>query len=163
MKTFFIGDTHFGGFGNGINIPPQKAIPDLITNWNSTVSEYDEVYHLGDVANEKFNINDITNIINKLNGKKYLVMGNHDRHLSISTWENCGFEKVYDHPIILLNFVIVCHEPLFINPYMPYMMAYAHVHDNPIYIDETINTKCFSIQRIGFKPSEWDAYNKLKK
>ena len=48
----------------------------IIDIWNSTVSKHDKVYILGDfsfgtrVENEK--------LLDKLNGKKYLIIGNHD-------------------------------------------------------------------------------------
>lgn len=48
----------------------------IIDVWNSTVSKHDKVYILGDfsfgtrVENEK--------LLDKLNGKKYLILGNHD-------------------------------------------------------------------------------------
>ena len=48
----------------------------LIKNYNAVVKPDDEVYHLGDFAfcgNQKAN-----EILERLNGKKYLILGNHD-------------------------------------------------------------------------------------
>jgi len=79
---FFTSDTHFG-HANIIKYcdRPFSSVEEmdevLIQNWNSVVKPDDTVYHLGDVAfykaNEKFN-----SVINRLNGYKLLVMGNHD-------------------------------------------------------------------------------------
>lgn len=49
----------------------------LINNWNSRVSNEDEVYILGDVSFGP--LNRTIEIMNKLCGKKYLVHGNHDK------------------------------------------------------------------------------------
>lgn len=45
----------------------------LIANWNKVVRNQDEVFHLGDIC-----FGDIS-ILNHLNGKIHLIVGNHDR------------------------------------------------------------------------------------
>ena len=48
----------------------------IIENWNSCVQKNDEVYILGDM----FWYNDeAPEILKQLKGKKYLILGNHDR------------------------------------------------------------------------------------
>jgi len=88
MKRFFvISDTHFShekiltftdNFGGKLrdfhNIEEMDEC--IIDNWNSVVRNEDEVYHLGDVG---FNRNKLRLILPRLNGKKVLVKGNHDR------------------------------------------------------------------------------------
>ena len=61
----------------------------LIDNWNSVVKPGDKVYHLGDVTfgNKE---NYIENIHKKLNGKKRLIVGNHDDVKFLAPY----FEKV---------------------------------------------------------------------
>lgn len=49
---------------------------ELIKRWNEKVQPNDEVYHLGD-----FSLGwpkDLIRVLNKLNGKIYLILGNHD-------------------------------------------------------------------------------------
>lgn len=51
----------------------------LIKQWNATVGTEDEVYLLGDVSD---GTGEETNrILGQLNGRKYLVIGNHDKYL----------------------------------------------------------------------------------
>lgn len=55
----------------------------LISRWNSVVNNNDEVYVLGDFAfkGSKLSIDDINRIVESLNGKKHLIIGNHDTYL----------------------------------------------------------------------------------
>ena len=80
-KIFFISDTHFGHK----NIIKYEDRPfenieemdnEMINNWNKTVDKSDSVYILGDFcfADKNYAIN----ILNKLNGQKFLIKGNHD-------------------------------------------------------------------------------------
>jgi calcineurin-like phosphoesterase family protein len=48
----------------------------MVERWNSVVKQQDKVYHLGDVAMSKHHIA----IIGRCNGRKRLVLGNHDTH-----------------------------------------------------------------------------------
>ena len=49
----------------------------LINNWNSVITNRDQVYIAGDIA-FRGNKADIIAKIRRLNGKKFLVVGNHD-------------------------------------------------------------------------------------
>lgn len=87
MKTFwFISDTHF--FDRNILTFLRKdgsllrsgfnSIEEMneliVENWNKVVKPEDRVYHLGDVAFSKKDLE----ILNRLNGSKILIKGNHD-------------------------------------------------------------------------------------
>ena len=48
----------------------------LIENWNRVVRQDDIVFHLGDFC--LGGSHECTKILNRLNGKIYLVLGNHD-------------------------------------------------------------------------------------
>ena len=80
-KLFFTADTHF----NHANIikfcnRPFKSVEQmnetLITNWNSVISEDDIVFHLGDFC--LGGAAEWTKLLDRLNGKIYLILGNHD-------------------------------------------------------------------------------------
>jgi len=79
-NVFFIGDTHFGH--NNMVVKYDRTYFDcledmhetLIDNWNSVVNPSDIVWHLGDVAFGRANVD----MISRCNGEKRLIMGNHD-------------------------------------------------------------------------------------
>lgn len=81
-RVFFTADTHFG-HANVINYShrPFRDVVDmttqLVANWNATVGPHDVVYHLGDFALCK--PAQALDIAAKLNGRKYIVWGNHDK------------------------------------------------------------------------------------
>lgn len=51
----------------------------MVDNWNSVVTPQDKVYHLGDVyMGGGFTREDTVKLLSSLNGKKRLILGNHD-------------------------------------------------------------------------------------
>ena len=80
-QTFFTSDTHF----NHANIirfcnRPFKDVEQMnevmIANWNNVIGKDDTVFHLGDFC--LGGAAEWTKILDRLNGKIYLIMGNHD-------------------------------------------------------------------------------------
>ena len=158
MKEFIIADTHFN-HSNIIKycdrpfVTTEEMDRQLIEKWNSVVGKDDIVYHLGDFAIG--NVDRISSYRNKLNGRIFLIQGNHDGY-SMKRYYEAGFDKVYDKPIIYQNFFILSHQPLFITENMPYANIYGHVHNDPQFIDYTSNTFCVSCERIEYKPILFD-------
>jgi calcineurin-like phosphoesterase family protein len=80
MKTYFTADLHFG-HANVIkyNSRPFNSVEEhdraLVDNWNSVVTNKDRVYFLGDLA---FHPSSAAKWVEKLNGLKYWIRGNHD-------------------------------------------------------------------------------------
>ena len=154
MKIFVIADTHF--FHENIIKycdRPFSSVEDMnntiIKNWNEVVSNDDIVLHLGDVSLGKKE--ETAKIIRKLKGRKILIKGNHDRW-SDQVYRDMGFEYVSKFPILYDGFYILSHAPLeILSDKLPYMSCYGHVHNDERYVD-TENTKCFSVERIGYKP-----------
>lgn len=81
-NVFLISDTHF--FHNNILNFEKEARPfscveemneALVNNWNSVVGKRDTVWHLGDVI---FGGRKNFWILDRLNGNKNLILGNHD-------------------------------------------------------------------------------------
>jgi calcineurin-like phosphoesterase family protein len=99
----------------------------LIKNWNSLIGKEDIVYHLGDFGfgDEK----QIEAITNRLNGRKFLILGNHDRYRPTKYME-LGFEWASRHPIIYDEFCILSHAPVFLEDNSPYANLYGHLHQN---------------------------------
>src|SRR5690625_785261 len=77
---FLVSDTHFShdmvarirGFDT-----TEDHDEHLIQQWNSVVTKIDHVWHLGDLTLK--NPPAIAPILERLNGIKHLVLGNHDR------------------------------------------------------------------------------------
>lgn len=100
MTIFFIGDTHFGHqeineFIHHDGSPLRRfdtyyeADMCMCELWNATVGVKDVVYHVGDVAFSRFGLS----MFKLLNGKKYLVRGNHD-HFHVRDYQEAGFHDV---------------------------------------------------------------------
>ena len=157
-KIFLIGDCHFMHrniikYCNRPFANVEEMTESLIKNWNSIVGKNDIVYVVGDFAlcgKQK-----IIEIGQRLNGRKRLVLGNHDQ-ASMETYRAAGFEFVYNHPIILDGFYFVSHEPMVgLAPDGVFAQIFAHVHDDPIYATVTPRSCCVSAERINYTPIEF--------
>lgn len=110
-KFFIISDTHFGhkriiDYENR----PENHEEVMIKNWNSVVNSQDSVLHLGDL--HLTNFPKAYDFCNRLNGKKYLIRGNHDGN-SEKHYNLLGFEVI--EPIFkFFNEIILVftHQPL---------------------------------------------------
>ena len=121
----------------------------LISNWNSVVGKNDEVIVAGDFAlMSKDNIIDIGR---QLKGRKTLILGNHEG-ASLKTYYEAGFELISKYPIVIYNFAIVSHMPLFTNTNSPYVNIFAHVHDDKNYKDVSSCGFCVSAERLNYTP-----------
>ena len=163
MKIFFIGDTHFYHrniikYCDRPFVSVEEMNEEVIKRWNERVSKDDIVYMMGDFA--LCSKQKKKEILQKLNGHIYLIKGNHDEG-SIKSYYDIGFERVYEHPIIINNFWILSHEPMFINEAMPYVNIFAHVHNNPQYCSSGSNFVCVSGERTNFYPVSFDDIEEL--
>jgi calcineurin-like phosphoesterase family protein len=123
----------------------------IIESWNSVIfdNEY-KVFVLGDFS---FHSKEKTKqIMDKLNGRKVLIMGNHDRGRSVTWWREVGFLEVYRYPIVYKENVIMSHEPMKMDKYNKYVYLYGHVHGNKQYQTFYKSSVCVSIERWGYKP-----------
>jgi calcineurin-like phosphoesterase family protein len=140
MKIWITADTHFL-HANILKYSPdtrpfatsEEMTTALIEDWNSKVATTDTVYHLGDFAFT--NVETATAIANKLNGKKFLIQGNHDAKLIKHEAFNRKFEAVYNYYEIKHNKanIIMCHYPILRWNRMHYGSChfYGHVHGKP--------------------------------
>lgn len=130
----------------------------LIKNWNQVISKNDKVYMLGDFA--LCGKDKIIEIGNQLNGRKTLILGNHDG-ASLKTYYDAGFEMVIDHPIIVDDFYILSHEPQFVQPNGLYANIFGHVHNNPEYTTISERSACVSVERWDYKPVKFSQIVRL--
>lgn len=153
MKFFAIADMHFGHeavirYCNRPYQTVQEMDEDLIKRWNETVSNKDTVLVLGDVC---FGSKEYAkSIISRLNGKKILIMGNHD-NWSEQFYRDAGFHTVSRFPILWNNFYLLSHAPLQLSETTPYYNLYGHIHNDSKFIDNA-TSKCVSVERIGYRP-----------
>jgi len=110
----------------------------IIEKWNAKVRPQDEVVILGDVSMERGKAT--MDILNRLNGKLHLIVGNHDTYLNDRRFDESRFEwikpyaELYDNKkkVILSHYPIFCYNGQYRkdkegNP-KTYML-YGHVHD----------------------------------
>jgi calcineurin-like phosphoesterase family protein len=159
-NTYVTADLHFG-HKNIIEyeIRPFNSVEDmderLISNWNSALSNKEKIFVLGDFS--FYNKERTAEIVRRLNGRKVLVLGNHDRSHSIKWWYDIGFSEVYKYPIVFKDFFMMSHEPPFYTPpNSPYIYVYGHVHSNEIYKTITKTSCCVSVERWEYKPITLD-------
>ena len=140
-KIWFTSDTHFG-HKNIINFceRPFKNTDEMdefiINNWNSKINKDDIVFHLGDFAfasNKRWQ-----ELICRLNGKIYLILGNHD----VSRWPGdytmSLFERVENqimlkidnkYKVYLNHFPFLCYDGTYRNPEDCTIQLHGHVHE----------------------------------
>ena len=123
MAIWFTSDTHF----NHANIVEYSKRPfesldemtgAIIHRWNAEVKPGDTVYHLGDFALSwgKKHAELIDGILSRLNGQKWLIVGNHDRD---EVTRNPRWNKVTHYHEIKVDLggvhrqrFVLCHYPL---------------------------------------------------
>lgn len=162
-KTWFTSDTHFF-HSNIINyckrpfVNAEEMNEYIIKQWNSVVEPQDEVYHLGDFA---FGTKEeITKIVSQLNGRIYLVKGNHDRKTN-SFYRDCGFAEVYDKPIVLNEFFICSHKPLLFITGQATLHLYGHVHNSDMFETYADRSCCVCVERHNYTPISLDELKEL--
>ena len=165
VKRYIISDMHFG-HGNVIkyeNRPFADAAEMdsvIIENWNNVVKVDDLVYVLGDVSfypKEK-----TLEIIQQLNGRKLLILGNHDRQRSDTFWKDVGFEFVSKYPICLDEFYWLSHEPMFLTESMPYANLHGHIHSKTMSTNTTPNQYVnVSVEHWNYTPVDFEAIKKI--
>jgi len=144
---YFTADTHFGHklpinkTIMGKQVRPFETVEEmneaLISNWNKVVSSKDEVYHLGDVS--LCNVSKTKEILDRLNGKIYLISGNHE-HSALDKKCIDRFEWVKPYHkfdvdieevktrICLMHFPIACWDK------MHYGAIHLHGHSHYSYL-----------------------------
>lgn len=163
---YFTSDLHFGH--NNIikycNRPFNDAIEmdaALIKNWNKVITPDDVVWVLGDVSlSSKKDY--VSEMVGGLKGHKKLVLGNHDR-LKVAQYYAMGFEFVSPYPVILKDYFILSHAPMFVNGNIPFFNIYGHVHDLEAYITQTERSFCACVERHNYAPVRLPVFEEFDK
>jgi calcineurin-like phosphoesterase family protein len=105
------------------------------------------VYILGDIGFTP--IKDLSPLIQRLNGRKILITGNHDKGVE-GEYRKMGFIDVKDHPVYYSSSIILSHEPVreaFDNPYV--YNIHGHLHKSYVDLPNFINA---NIELYDYKP-----------
>jgi len=110
----------------------------MIAQWNNKVRKNDEVVILGDFSIGK--ADKTTEILQQLQGKKYLVIGNHDYFLNDKSFDRSLFQSIdyykemhdNNRKVILSHYPVMCYhgQNRVTNAGNPTTyMLYGHVHN----------------------------------
>lgn len=160
-EVFFISDTHFGhrgiiSFESTKKFRPFETIEEhdaeLIDLWNQTVYQNDIVWHLGDFCFGKRNIE----VASFLNGKKRLIMGNHDMYQAENYLKY--FERICG--VTEYKGMVLSHMPVHPSQFPRYFMnIHGHLHTNHILTESGQKDKRYcnvSCENTGLKPIPLD-------
>lgn len=140
---YFISDLHFN-HSNILKFERQefKTIEEhnefIIASINRVVTKFDTLYLLGDLGDD-------LELIKRLNGKKILVMGNHDKQAKYKYHE--VFDEVYDTPIYLNKRVVLSHIPIPVT--QGTLNVHGHLHGSKLNSGNYLNV---SAMLINYKP-----------
>lgn len=182
-KKYYISDTHFGHKKIMHMSPRLKNYADdykeleemIIDNWNNKVEPGDLVYHLGDFMFYK-TPEEAEELIKKLNGQIYLILGNHDS------------SSIFNHPRVrrlLANVtkniievkdgndrIILSHYPMWDwkGMWRDSLHFYGHVHHqnnlqlpNSLYVGiENIHIQPIDLEEAKYFMEIYRAYNYYK-
>lgn len=131
----------------------------LIHNWNSVVKPQDKVYHLGDVLFGR-KVEWMNNHWWRLQGKKRLIIGNHDDVRFLSGKDDKGnkfFEKVMLWREIPGLDMVMSHVPLHMegksNHDKCHYNVHGHTHNHGAPSDKHI---CVCVELINYTPVHID-------
>jgi calcineurin-like phosphoesterase family protein len=143
-----VADTHFG-HKKVVEFRPWPTVEEhdreLVERWNATVKKDDTVWHLGDVC---LGGRDKLTVMASLNGRKKLVLGNHDSYprdcytphfakiLGAAEWHDCILTHVPVHPCQLAT--------------RYRLNVHGHMHAAKIEGDDRY--RCVSMEQIDYRP-----------
>lgn len=161
--NYYIADTHFGHDNiRRLSNRPFNSVEEMdktiIDNWNNKVADNDDVYILGDFS---YKSEDPLNYLKKLNGRKHLIIGNHDTKVLKNPACKKYFVEITDLKMLEDSGtpIVLCHYPLveWNGYYRNVLHFYGHVHNT--YHNETTryardmkNAYNVGIDVIGFAP-----------
>lgn len=174
MSKWIISDTHFGhaniirftGLDGKLIRPrddgkPFSCIEEhdelLIERWNADIAPRDDVYMLGDFGKP-------LEITGRLNGKKRLILGNHDDVHKIKDLGR-AFHSVRSWRVFPSEFpvpVVFCHYPLHAavdRPVPRRMCVHGHIHEKTILQADGRIDPWFinvSVEQTGLRPLSFE-------
>mgnify|MGYP001568131069 CR=1 FL=1 len=164
-KTFLISDTHFGHPNilvftkqDGTLLRPgfssiEEHDEHLIKQWNSVVSKNDKVYHLGDIGFKNFTA--LSKILERLNGTKILIKGNHD-NFKLSQYQQYFKDIRASHT---LDKFVLSHIPIHPDSLSRWRgNIHGHLHEYSLEDKRYIN---ICVEKINYTPINFEEIREL--
>lgn len=170
-NIWFISDTHFNHdrvliFSDKTGKLIRSGFKDvdhmnetIIDNWNKVVSPQDKIYHLGDVSFK--NPDAMDKVLSRLNGKKRLIMGNHDtmdiKHYAKHFQKIGSWRQFKDMP----KPFIACHYPLHDDSLHGRNVVYnvhGHIHERVVMRQNVPDNRYINVcvEKTGYAPVHID-------
>lgn len=160
MVYWLWSDPHFGHAAtfdkfkrdDGTPLRPFSSVEEMnetmIANHNDCVRPHDTVYVLGDIAiNKKY-----LPLVNRLNGKKRLIMGNHDVY-GYKEYVKY-FDDIMAYKVFEKDQIICSHIPLSIDSRARFRLnIHGHTHANCLEDDFYYNV---CVEQLDYKPIMYD-------
>lgn len=181
-SVFLTSDTHFGHVNickftnyDGSKTRPWDSVEemdeDMVQRWNETVGPNDKVYHLGDVVINRKSLQ----ILNRLNGDKVLIKGNHDIFKLNDYTKYFRDVRAYH----VMNGCILSHIPVHKDSIARFgANIHGHLHANRVRKPRGVNVKtgeilysndidpdyyCVSVEHTDYRPVLFeDVIQKIK-
>lgn len=174
MNRFVISDTHFGHAScwakfkrpDGSPLRPFTSTEEMddtmVDRWNAKVGPKDTVYHLGDVAIARRHLA----TVNRLNGRKILIRGNHDLFKDKDYYM---FEQLCGVRVFTDKFIL-SHIPLHPGSVGPRFRVNVHGHThanevtrytggttkNPSGLEIDPRYLCVSVEHTNYEPISFE-------
>jgi calcineurin-like phosphoesterase family protein len=170
-NIWVISDTHFNHANilnfkdySGNKVRPFASVEEMnetmIERWNEVVKPGDKIYHLGDVFFG--HIDWVVNNWHRLNGKKRLIVGNHDDIPTIvkrGMFEKVDMWRMFSEFNILLTHVPVHNSTLYEKRFkkgdaiLPIKNVHGHIHSNKSPEGPYV---CACVEHIDYRPIHID-------
>jgi calcineurin-like phosphoesterase family protein len=159
-SSYLVSDTHFGHANivafldaDGNKIRPFSSVEEmdevLVSRWNAVVRPGDRVYHLGDVVMNRRCLP----ILDRLNGRKVLVKGNHD------IFQLKDYVKYFDdiraYKVFPSHGIICSHVPVHDGQLRERftLNVHGHLHQNTLADGRYLNV---CVEQTGYAPVPLD-------
>ena len=160
-KIWLVSDTHFQHANilnfvgsDGGKIRPYFSSVDemdeyMIMKWNDTIAVEDHVYHLGDVYFG--NKDGADKILSRLNGKKRLILGNHDNGKDPVLLKH--FQKIMESREFRDEKILLSHRPAHYSAFSHkgdgWINVHGHIHEKTLGEFGWVNV---SVERTKYTP-----------
>jgi calcineurin-like phosphoesterase family protein len=121
----------------------------MVDNWNRIVRPVDKVYHLGDVVINRKNLS----ILDRLNGKKILIKGNHDI-FQLKDYTKY-FKDIRAYRVFPGHRTIMSHIPIHPDSLERWKLnIHGHLHHNFINDDKYLNV---CVENTNYTPIDLES------